>query len=300
MTHFLVNALRSAGAGATYRDVLDVVGGRVSEMFSTQHPQLEGVSADQVVFGDKASLADTYVGVTSVNAGSVELAAGDSHGVTVGSVYEVYPAGTKQFRPGQGLVSVKVTAVAPFSATAAPESPATIQPASRAVERQHRFASPRLHVALDDADHSATLQRIRADLAPYPGIAVVADASQCDLRVAEKDGSVEVRGLGSIEPLSKVAIDASVVKNAIDGLVSWSQWVNLRRLENPASALKVRFATSIPNAALTQGEQFTFTVENVSDTDLFLAVIDFSTDGSVTPVYPPPGQHPRLASDRKS
>src|SRR5437899_216117 len=74
MTHFLVNALRSAGAGATYRDVLDVVGGRVSEMFSTQHPQLEGVSADQVVFGDKASLADTYVGVHSVNAGSVEAA----------------------------------------------------------------------------------------------------------------------------------------------------------------------------------------------------------------------------------
>jgi len=61
LTYFLTRQLRSAGAGATYRDVMDAVFGNVTANYPAQRPQLEGAEADQHVFRDSSSLTQTYI-----------------------------------------------------------------------------------------------------------------------------------------------------------------------------------------------------------------------------------------------
>ena len=101
LTYFLARQLRAAGAGATYRDVMDSVIGNVTANYPTQHPSLEGVEADQHVFGDGTSLAGTYVPASpsQLDAKRATLNIGQVQGATVGSTYDVYPPGSKKFAP---------------------------------------------------------------------------------------------------------------------------------------------------------------------------------------------------------
>jgi hypothetical protein len=99
LTYFLTRQLRSAGAGATYRDVMDAVFGNVTANYPAQHPQLEGAEADQHVFGDATSLAQVYVLASPLDRLRVSLDAGQVQGATKGSIYDVYGPGIKKFAP---------------------------------------------------------------------------------------------------------------------------------------------------------------------------------------------------------
>ena len=95
LTYFLAQQLRSAKAGATYRDIMDSVIGNVTANYPAQHPQLEGAEADQFIFGDGSSLAHAYVTASAVDAHRVTLEVGQVQGATAGSVYDIYPPGSK-------------------------------------------------------------------------------------------------------------------------------------------------------------------------------------------------------------
>jgi len=51
LTHYLVQAMLSSGASTTYRDLADSVSTEVAARFPSQHPQLDGLAIDNVLFG---------------------------------------------------------------------------------------------------------------------------------------------------------------------------------------------------------------------------------------------------------
>jgi len=297
-TGMLVKALRNAPAGATYRDIMDVVRGRVTELFADQHPQLEGSGGDAFVFGEGQSLADLYIPVKPTPDGG-QLAAGMTLGVTKDSVFEVFPAGTKEFPVDAGIAKLRVTSVEPFSAPAILLSGVSIPVDSRAVERDHVYDTPQVRLAISTND--APVPAIRQALSTRRQVAFIgaADATPGDLTLGIVNGSLEVRGLSEPAPLFTAPATATSIQPVVDAILSWAQWLNLRNLSNPSSPLKVRLdaAFSDPAAsvsALSNGSTVTLTLRNLSFVDLYVAVVDFSTDGSRTVLYPPMGSQPRL------
>jgi len=183
LTYFFHQALLSAQPGATYRDIFDLASTRVTACYSAQHPQLEG-AADRVVFGATMQTPEHFVAVKPANSKSVTLAAGAAHGLTVGSIWAIYPPGTRRADPKRVLVRATIdrvdatTSVAMIKSKQAPTIPA----GARATEEEHDFGGLRLVVELvDQTGDSSAVRDIRARL----------DDSKL-LRVADKEAGVRV------------------------------------------------------------------------------------------------------------
>src|SRR5207248_623002 len=87
LTFFLTQEIRRLGKGVTYRDIMDNVSALVTSTYSDQHPQLQGPSADQYVFGEASSVAQHYV-LVSPSGKVVSVDAGQVQGLTGGSLYD--------------------------------------------------------------------------------------------------------------------------------------------------------------------------------------------------------------------
>src|SRR6185503_13910724 len=94
LTYFLAKELTEARSGVSYRDVFERAAANVIARKPRQHPQMEG-RVDRAVFGVTELLPMDFAKVLSRVDDRVTLNRGSVHGMTVGSVYRVYPQGTK-------------------------------------------------------------------------------------------------------------------------------------------------------------------------------------------------------------
>lgn len=309
LTYFLTAELRTAGAGATYRDVMDKVMGQVSANYPNQHPQLEGAAADNFVFSDSTSIAQAYTLVTTVSGDKVTLNAGQVNGMTVGSVFEVYAAGTKEFEPPQKPVGrVKLTNVLAFTSEGTRVSGNPIPQFSRAVEREHQYADFKLQIYYHGLSQSATLRAAKAELEKFKFIATVPEVDDISNArgyhlLLRQEGNQIVTEAGDTSELSpRVPADSpAAVATIVDQVSQWAKWFNLLSINNPGSANKIHFTVKVisekglrdPFANLGKaedtlkvGEQFEFTIENRASQDLYISILDLSMDGSVSVLYP--------------
>jgi len=114
LTYHLTNALLEAVPGTTHRDVFEVAGGNVTAWFKTQHPQIEG-ALDREIFGDREIRPMRFLPVVSVDGDKAVLGGGAIHGLHEGSVWDVYPQGTKQSRGASAVGSIDVQRVGPLT-----------------------------------------------------------------------------------------------------------------------------------------------------------------------------------------
>jgi hypothetical protein len=144
LTYFLVSELRKAQPGTTYRDVFEAMAPLVSSRFENQHPQLEG-ARDLVVFGAHWIEPMKFVPVQARNADTVTLGGGAACGLTEGSQWAVYPAGTKTIAPESeplGLVALtSIRAVTSQGRLLHESSPGAVATGTRAVEQIHAVES---------------------------------------------------------------------------------------------------------------------------------------------------------------
>src|SRR6201986_485965 len=98
-TFFLTREIRQefdrAVTKITYRDVWERVAIKVNEQFQKQTPQLEG-ARDRLIFNVHDLAPMRYLLVTGRRDEEVQLGGGAVHGLTTGSRWDIYPAGTKQ------------------------------------------------------------------------------------------------------------------------------------------------------------------------------------------------------------
>ena len=134
LTWYLADQIRQTGANATYRDIMDLVKARVTAKYTAQHPQLEGLGEDQLLFSDRSIAAAPYVLVKPELGGTVTLEAGQVQAVTKGSIYDVYPPGTKSFvADTKPVAQAEVTDVDVTSSTAKVTKGKKVADASRAL-----------------------------------------------------------------------------------------------------------------------------------------------------------------------
>jgi hypothetical protein len=302
LTYFLTRQLRSAKAGATYRDVMDSVAGDVTANYPSQHVSLEGAEADQYVFGDGSSLTRVYVTASPslTTAHGVTLSVGQVQGATVGSVYEIFMPGSKKFAPPEKPVAkAQLTKVDALTSEAKFISGGTIAPASRAVEREHQYSKLRMRVFLDGLENSETLQSIRTALQPLKNIEIVDKPSICNMQLKETGGRIQTLGADSTTLSTPVAVnDSRAVDQVVGQVKAWAKWFSVLSIGNPHSEIEVQFTIAgsqtrdpmarvgRPDMGVWEGENIEATLTNNAARDIYVAILDLSSDGSVSVVYP--------------
>lgn len=302
LTYFLTQQLRSAKAGATYRDIFDSVSGNITANYPSQHASLEGAEADQYVFGDGASLARNYstASPSLIASHGVTLTVGQVQGATVGSVYEVYAPGSKKFAlPERPVAKVRIASVGPFASEATYVSGSSIAAASRAIEREHQFGRLRMRVFLDGVESSATLQSIKTALELLTNIEVVEKPSICNMQLREAGGKIQTLGADSTTLSPPIAVnDPNVVDGIVRQIKGWAKWFNVLSIRNPSSEIELQFTLAgsqtrdpmarvgKPDMGLKAGEKVDATITNNSARDVYVSMIDLSSDGSISVVYP--------------
>jgi hypothetical protein len=302
LTYFLTRQLRAAGAGATYRDVMDSVIGNVTANYPTQHPSLEGVEADQHVFGDGTSLAATYVPASpsQLDSNRATLSTGQVQGGTVGSTYDVYPPGSKKFAPPERPTArVQLASVDAFTSEATILPGGKVAPASRAIERAHRYGSSRVRVYLDGVDESPSLQSLRDGLANVKYIEIVDRPTRCNIQLRQAGQSIQTLAADSSPLSTPVPVnDPYAVKRLMGQLQMWTKWFNVLSIRNSQATIDISFeikgsqtrgpmgGAGKPDVGVNEGEAITATLTNNSERDLYVAILDLSSDGSISVVYP--------------
>jgi Caspase domain len=303
LTYFLTRQLRAARAGATYRDIMDVVAGSVNANNPAQHPALEGAEADQQIFGDATSLARSYVvaSPSSWDSQHVTLGVGEVEGATVGSLYDIFPPGSRKFAsPETAMARVRISSVGDSTSEAVPVSGGKVLPASRAVEREHRFADRQVRLFLDGPGSSPVLVSIKSALAKVKYIALVDKPTLCNLQLRLEANQLTVLAADAT-PLSPpvAAADPEASTHIVDELKSWANWFSVLSIHNAQSDITLRIAlkagksrdviAGIGRANLTvkDGDSVEATVTNLSGRDIYVAMLDLSSDGSVSVIYPP-------------
>ncbi len=158
LTFALVGELQRAESGATWRDVFERAARIVIRTQPDQHPQIEG-NADREIFGLRELPPMPYVEVTDRASTTVVVAAGSLHGATMGTIYTVYPSGTKDTAGVEALGTVEVTLVKGTTSRARivsekPEN--SIVPGTRAVTTLRVTTESAL--ALDNTDPKSRMR----------------------------------------------------------------------------------------------------------------------------------------------
>ena len=332
MTHFLVaEVLGSGKAGATYRDVMDKVKAKVTGVYRRQHPQLQGAKIDDYLFSDESSLAQPYV-LASPEGDGIVLEAGQVHGMTQGSIFDVYAPETKKFDDlTKAVPHVELTSVDTYQSKGKLLGGRSIKPSSRAVERQHNFQGRKVRLHLVDPGQSPILRKLREAVAgggrtdpdnpkspsfnqTFELLEKPADAQllMTEQKTDQGTRSIVLTG-GDATPLSPpVPVDdAKVVEHVLKQLSGWARWLNLLGLENPRGSLTVDFEIrpavgggrdaellKRPDLTLVAGQDVEFTVTNRSGKGIYFAILDLASDGSVGVVYPGEGRFEVLADGK--
>jgi hypothetical protein len=302
LTYFLTQQLRNAKAGATYRDIMDSVIGNVTANYPAQHPSLEGAEADEYVFGDASSLAHSYVTASPslLDAHRVTLGIGQVQGATIGSTYDVYPPGSKKFAPPEkAAAKVRIASAGAFTSEATFISGASIPVASRAVEREHRYGNSRVRVFLDGVEQSQALQSIRDALQAIKYVELADKPSMCNLQVKQDGERIRTLAADSTTLSTPVAVsDPAMVERITGQIKSWAKWFNVLSIRNAHPEIELQFTlkgsqtrdpmarVGRPDMGVREGDKIDATLTNNSDRELYVAILDLSSDGSVSVVYP--------------
>ena len=335
LTFFLLQELRKAESGTTYRDVFEALAPRISSQIPSQHPQLEG-ARDMAVFGVDRIEPMRFLKVEQRTADRVILGGGAVCGLTVGSQWAIYPAGTKAVTPSmEPLGKVSITAVRAVTSEARLLQEAqsgAVAAGQRGVEESHALET-RLPVEvvapsgqdvqafLDGLDRSKLLQRsepggpakVRAYLlppratvpegAPVPMLGPLREETWA---VVGEDGQLLMPSHGRSEP--------GVVRLLLDNLEKVARYRLAAGLQNEASALTGKVEVELFRKggsglekletgpghlpALDEGDCLTLRITSRHDQPLFVYILDLGLTGRISLLYPAPGAENSLLAGK--
>ena len=159
-----------------------------------------------------------------------------------------------------------------------------------------------MRVFLDGPPDSQALPALRDALQPLKYIEVVSQPTLCNIQVRETGGNLETLGADSSTRSTPVPLsDANAVSRVVEQLKQWARWFSVLSIRNAQSDINVSFAlkghqtrdpmarVGRPDMGVTEGEIIDATLTNNYERDLYVAILDLSSDGSVAVVYPAEG-----------
>ena len=304
LTWHLTNQISKTGADATYRDIMDFVKARVTARYNNQHPQLEGPGMDQYIFSAKSLAPFPYVLANPGPSNLIILKAGQVHGVTEGSVYDVYAPGTKSIdKDIKPIAKIRVTEeVDIIQSKARLIEGDRIPKGSRAIEQEHYWPDVVLNVFFKEVNESECLKKIKSKLSDYKHIRSLKTETEYDILLREENGYIVTEGGDITEIASRVPVSSQdAVSRVVEVVTHWAKWYNVFSISHHYPELKVEFEIkkaegspeSQPELAdqdisitFPVGEIFTIEVTNKSKKNIYIVLLDLSSDGSVEVIFP--------------
>jgi hypothetical protein len=261
LTFSLVKALNKAGPLTTYRDVFEQVNEEMTHQSSDQNPQLEG-DIDKVLMSGTSLPPQPYVPIT-VDGNIITLQAGELQGMTEGSRFTIYPAGTTDFKAATPKAEAEISEVSLNSAAlklteraqASGVKPVDLQ-ATRAIENIHQYGSNLIRVDLSGIAAMPRRSVLRSAVASLPLVDTQAGtggqwdvricpgrcpapknpltgdtAANATLEVQRQDGSVIVVAPDGPDQLGQI-------QRALEGESRW-RFINSLSNEDPNSRIKI-------------------------------------------------------------
>lgn len=306
LTYFLVRELKRRKSSSTYRDVMDQVSSAVEAHFPKQSPQLEGGLADHVLLNDTLLIPEAHLLVTPLRAGAYQMDGGQILGITAGSEFEVYPPGAKRFEPGvESLGSLKIQSVGPFRSEARLLRGGPFPSGARAVERKHHFSSHALQIRFSGSWTESSSKNLREKLLLPRHIVEAKGHEKAHLDIQSDGKSLRVRlDDDPDQVLCEFPMGQDKLGMEVEKLLGfWSCWFNVLSIDNPHPGLEIDFqiqrkrdrsgnlVQALPRISKSEdsfleGESFELKVQNKSDQEVFLFVLDMDTKGAISLVFP--------------
>ena len=303
LTWYLVQAIRNSGREATYGEVMETVKARVTARFTSQNPQLEGSGPQALVFGEPSRREREAIAVMEVAGGELELEAGQAHGVTRGSIYELFEVssneGASSARP---MARVEVDDVGLTRASLRLVSGSLPDGTLRAYEKVRRPAERKVRVFLDGTTSSPILRELSKILVAFAHLELVEDPQSYDLRLFHQGGQVLTEGAtpGEISPrVSAAAPDA--IEQLRQQVLGWGRWMQVLAIESRHASLEVDFEIEVQRTrgaadlalrkadlVMAPGDRFTLRVRNRSAQPVYFTLLDLTSTGSIHLVHPRP------------
>ncbi len=272
LTYYLVEALRSAKPGDTYRDVFERLAPKVMANNSSQHPQIDGTQ-DREIFGTREFEPLAYVRVVDVQGTQVTLDGGAAHGLTVGSIWRVHPEGTRASTDESRTGEIEITEVRATKSFAtivegSEPAPAAIQANQWAVEKERDYGDRRMKVRLqrsssDDvegwktledgiASMAARIERLEDDTGASVKVILVAPRDEVDRAkdLAPQVGPVHAPTVAVVNESGDLMMPpkpatAEGIGEALANLDGWAQYRYKLAIDNPGSSLAKRVSFEI-------------------------------------------------------
>jgi hypothetical protein len=324
LTFFLSQELSRVQSGATYRDVFEAMAPRVSSRFADQHPQLEG-ARDLAVFGVDRIEPMKFVPVVQRSGDRVILGGGAACGLTEGSQWAIYPAGTKAITPEVeplGLVALTTVRAVTSEARLLRElQPGAVIEGMRGVEESHALetrmpveviAPPGQDVQalIEGIDGSKVLRRAERGGYAKARVYLLAPRSAKNTPVPQLGPQREeiwavIDDHGELLMPVRRRNEPGVVELLRENLEKVARYRLILDLENAASALTGKVSVEILRRTLSgleapetgddgrpvfhEGDDVAFKISHQYEKPLFVYLLDLGLTGKVQLVYPPAG-----------
>jgi len=314
LTYLLCGALRDAGPQTTYQDLFERIDSLMRQNYSDtrQDPQIEGDSS-QALLGGGAVATPPYLRVENEPDGSLRLAAGSLQGMTKGSQFTLYPAGTKNFSAKNAVATAQIASTHLLDSklvVISQSKPDTDLTAARALETSHQYGDTRLKVAAAGLDGEAALMTaLRADDA----ITLTASADLPDVMLSRSGTEILLTRADGGAVAGKFPPGPDLAPKVTAALKREIQWRFVRALNNEDANSPVHIEMRIVPADVTGNEEegltfvkdkpltrgpitvspsdvVTVEVRNVGAVDAYVSVLDVQNDASVQQLWPTPNQ----------
>ncbi len=320
LTYWLLDTLRQAPEGCTYRMLHDRILAKVHSQFEEQTPQLQG-DGERALWGGVALPSEYAVSLLAVESGGadkgrVRLNAGEVHGVGEGAQFAVYPNGAADRKEDQRLALVEVTEVGEVASWAdivEDYGRGEIDVDARAVLLNILEARLQRGVVVDIED-AALRQRVEAAIQQQgKGFVAVAQGSDpIDFQVVVNEGGeYELwdpagAAIPNLRPALR-ADDPGALARLVGRLVHLAKYHNVRDLDLPNAAARAKLQVTLEAArpiAAPGGEAPIFkpkervklVIRNAQEPDpydannpdrvLNITVLALQSDWSIAQLYP--------------
>jgi len=302
-TYYLTQELLSSGSETTYRDVMDRIKGEVSNRYSKQTPQLEGAALDQYVFGHQTHISRPYALCKRLLNGNIQLNIGRIHGVTKFSKYQLFPPDTKQLEPGK-----KPQVIAEIIKTDNTTSEAhivlgsRISDHSRAIEVFHNYEDRYLALYIINPKNSPQLLGIQAEISNRRHMKLLSRPLGYHFLLEESNGHLTIyNGDNEITSLPISTLKKDAVRQVVNQLESWARWFSIFSIVNKNSTQLIEFELNLKKSEksrgpfdkvsrykdrVIEGDVIICRISNISRQDLYIHIVNLSSDGSITLIYP--------------
>ena len=314
LTYLLCAALRDAKPETTYQDLFERIDSLMRQNYSDtrQDPQIEGDSS-QTLLGSAAVATPPYLRVENEPDGTLRLAAGSLQGMTKGSQFALFPAGTRDFHASNAVAVVQIASTRLLSSKLILVSQAktdTDLTAARAVETSHQYGDTRLKVAAEGlAGQPALLAALQAD----EGIVVVTASGLPDVTLTPAGSGLVLTREDGGAIISRFPPGQDLSAQVVAALKRETQWRFVRALNNEDAGSPLRIEMRIVPAEVTgnaeEGLTFikdrplrrgpvqvspsdvvTVEVRNIGAVDAYVTVLDVQSDAGVQQLWPTPNQ----------